>query len=1529
MKRKSCLLNFMIMAFLLIATGTSIKAENLIIGESGPDTLTVNGKGFDTIVVKNNSLLISRNLRLNGTMILESGGKFLGDPFCWFGQASDTGTVIINNSGPDAFEDIQVTLYRDVINKFKGQYPITVERLFAGWSPRDIKLETELTVDGPFFNGNDTKVYTNGQTVTLTPNTYFEGTSPSQTPLVVQDAAKIKYKINSDVTNISIPVGDDYHGDIIRTNIVVEVNDGAVLGSNPEIILQVLADSFHVNAAGSSAQMIDRFLNLEFNDVTTPDFDVSLEYGSADIIDGDINSFYSAFWNGSEWNYGGKVDVDNNIIKFNVTEEGTLTAGKNLGLDEDYCYSPTELYFNGISNNSAIVNFDEIDGAEYYVVNYREDGQTAWVSDTTTSNSYNINELDSAGVYELAVSTVCQEGVDTSELSDIIGFYTAVEGYDSATNILNVDTYDTIPSFIRYSKIEVNNGGTAVLTSDVHYIDYLNVYDGGALFLDEHHIISADGLAQVRRGATIRYGSVYAYNKNSKYNAAIQPRAGKIWDDIDIILNGKTAGIEGQIIDDNMPSGCNNLILNGNQVVNRIPSGVFIVEGKFELNSGNFLGRGGSTTEFACDTVEINVDSAFIDASIRIKTDTVLFTGASDYVRVNEIEVREGASLSSLVMDMDVKTSELKLNNGEIKINDNALIVDKISDDPVGAIISEDSGVFKHRVNDFSEIVFPFGKGADTTMLPVKFNLVSGDYTDDDSYVAMSLKDSVAPNLDQSVLVDYISRYLDVSFDNMNVESYNISMTYDSIYDIFGDEAFMQAHILSEGEWTNSYTCIDTINNEIYINGLGKSGILTAGNYLAYDSAQAINLRSYDVTTTAATLAWEFWDLGVNEWKVYYKKSSGAWQGPVNITDTNSTRITGLDTGSDYQWYVATDQTAGYPWIKNSDTVSFTTGGACDQPIELVVDNNNETSITVSWEEGVADYVVEYQRKDSLDWNTTSLLSDTSYEIQGLNEMSVYTIRVKSSCGTYSDSIIANTSVPGWDENNNILYVTDTIDIPVDFTFDKIIIDSLGFGTLVGNIKVNDSLIVKKHGSLNADIYEVEGFSFNLSDTAYLLSAHKNCFSKADEDYSDSGFVKTNVRNLGQHAYYEFNGTVSQTMYPFLNEKKGKYSYVKFNNPASVTLPDLEVTFNRKLEIMSGKILLQEKQDIINLGTNARFYNYSVTDALNNGDLELRVSGGPATDTNLAEILGPNPVEVKILSISGYKQPKIKADVIVSEILDISVNTYTDGFSVFEGATISLKPEAVIEFGKYDDNFLGLYDGAVLRQYYNETDTAERFYPLGFPSPIGKSKFDVNFELASASLGGNSYVDFQISNDAHPEIDTLNYLKPYISLNGSDISDFNYDLQLSTSRDNFVGKDSLLTVNIFNNSQWDSSYIDSVVYADTLLNVEGFIYDVDVWGDIALFQKSGDNSINNLSGENSLLSVYPNPATDKIYISSDKNNEISDLEINVLDALGKNVLSKTFFDSSEYIDVSSLNSGMYFVIISNGEESHVSKLLIK
>jgi len=73
-----------------------------------------------------------------------------------------------------------------------------------------------------------------------------------------------------------------------------------------------------------------------------------------------------------------------------------------------------------------------------------------------------------------------------------------------------------------------------------------------------------------------------------------------------------------------------------------------------------------------------------------------------------------------------------------------------------------------------------------------------------------------------------------------------------------------------------------------------------------------------------------------------------------------------------------------------------------------------------------------------------------------------------------------------------------------------------------------------------------------------------------------------------------------------------------------------------------------------------------------------------------------------------------------------------------------------------------------------------------------------------------------------------------------------------------------------------------------------------------------------------MVKVYPNPANELINLELSQN---SNYEVEIIDVTGKVLIYKELTENIEQINISELNSGLYFVKVSNRSESNVTRLI--
>ena len=66
------------------------------------------------------------------------------------------------------------------------------------------------------------------------------------------------------------------------------------------------------------------------------------------------------------------------------------------------------------------------------------------------------------------------------------------------------------------------------------------------------------------------------------------------------------------------------------------------------------------------------------------------------------------------------------------------------------------------------------------------------------------------------------------------------------------------------------------------------------------------------------------------------------------------------------------------------------------------------------------------------------------------------------------------------------------------------------------------------------------------------------------------------------------------------------------------------------------------------------------------------------------------------------------------------------------------------------------------------------------------------------------------------------------------------------------------------------------------------------------------------------LNIYPNPVKNHFYVETDCEN----LNVEIYDIMGRCTLAKESIDNKSIIDISDLNSGIYFVKIKKDNQNH-------
>jgi hypothetical protein len=170
--------------------------------------------------------------------------------------------------------------------------------------------------------------------------------------------------------------------------------------------------------------------------------------------------------------------------------------------------------------------------------------------------------------------------------------------------------------------------------------------------------------------------------------------------------------------------------------------------------------------------------------------------------------------------------------------------------------------------------------------------------------------------------------------------------------------------------------------------------------------ASPAGLTASAITTTSATVAWTAVS-GAVSYDVDYKASSSAtWINAATGTTATSAGLTGLTTGTTYDYRVRTNCASG---SSAYSAAQFTTTGTvtCTAPAGLTSSAVTTTGATVSWTavSGAVSYDADYKLNSSSPWtNAVTGTTSTSVSLSGLTAATLYDWRVRTNCSGSSST---------------------------------------------------------------------------------------------------------------------------------------------------------------------------------------------------------------------------------------------------------------------------------------------------------------------------------------------------------------------------------------------------------------------------------------------------------------------------------------------------------------------------------------------
>lgn len=189
-----------------------------------------------------------------------------------------------------------------------------------------------------------------------------------------------------------------------------------------------------------------------------------------------------------------------------------------------------------------------------------------------------------------------------------------------------------------------------------------------------------------------------------------------------------------------------------------------------------------------------------------------------------------------------------------------------------------------------------------------------------------------------------------------------------------------------------------------------RSRVLNA-TCLASSGAAPTGLATSSVSTGSAILAWVAVP-GATQYTVQYKTAASSTWITATTTSSISYTLSGLASGTAYNWQVKTD-CSGYSSTNSFTTTTTTT--SCATVTGLTSSNISTSFASLTWGavSGASSYTVQYKPSAVTTWSTLGTYTGTATAISGLASSTTYNWQVKASCATgYSAVSSFTTATP-------------------------------------------------------------------------------------------------------------------------------------------------------------------------------------------------------------------------------------------------------------------------------------------------------------------------------------------------------------------------------------------------------------------------------------------------------------------------------------------------------------------------------------
>lgn len=215
---------------------------------------------------------------------------------------------------------------------------------------------------------------------------------------------------------------------------------------------------------------------------------------------------------------------------------------------------------------------------------------------------------------------------------------------------------------------------------------------------------------------------------------------------------------------------------------------------------------------------------------------------------------------------------------------------------------------------------------------------------------------------------------------------------------------------------TNSYNIsgligASTYNVRVAAVCSSTTSSFVSGTFTTTSSASCGIPTNVSVTpsTTSAQASWAA-VTGAAYYQVQWKTAASSTWGAAQVVSSTSYSITGLTTGTSYNFQVRTVCSSATSTYVSTSFTTTTTSASCGNPTNVaVVPSTTTAQATWTGVSGALSYKVQWKSTVSNVWSSLVTVSGTTYSITGLTAAAGYNFRVQSVCSGASSSFATTT----------------------------------------------------------------------------------------------------------------------------------------------------------------------------------------------------------------------------------------------------------------------------------------------------------------------------------------------------------------------------------------------------------------------------------------------------------------------------------------------------------------------------------------